>query len=81
MKTTVEISDALLQEAKNLAHQRKQTLRSLVEEGLQHILEQNKSPEPPVPEAVVFGGQGRSPEFEGASWQALRDAAYQGHGA
>jgi len=39
MKTTVEISDALLEAAKAEAAQRGTTLRSLLEEGLRRVLE------------------------------------------
>ncbi len=38
MKTTIELSDALFLSAKNLAHQRKTTLRAIVEEGLQRVV-------------------------------------------
>ena len=41
MKTTVEINDALLAMAKDLAHRRGCTLRSVLEEGLHHVLKQD----------------------------------------
>lgn len=41
MKTTVEINDVLLAMAKDLAHRRGCTLRSVLEEGLHHVLKQD----------------------------------------
>ena len=38
MKTTIEVSDALFDSAKNLAQQRQTTMRALVEEGLRRVL-------------------------------------------
>jgi hypothetical protein len=38
MKTTIEIADSLLDEAKRLAARRGVTLRTVVEEGLRHVV-------------------------------------------
>ncbi len=38
MKTTVDITDALLEQAKELAHRRGCTLRSLLEQALHQLL-------------------------------------------
>lgn len=38
MKTTIDVSDALLQSAKELARQRQTTLRDVVEDGLRAVL-------------------------------------------
>lgn len=38
MKTTIEVSDALFQSAKELAQQSQTTMRALVEEGLRRVL-------------------------------------------
>lgn len=81
MKTTIEISDSLLAQAKHLAHEQNQTLRSLVEEGLSKVLEERARRTSHSVHPVVFGGKGLSPEFQGASWQEIRNAAYEGHGA
>lgn len=81
MKTTIDISDALLRHAKLLAHKHHQTLRSLVEEGLSKVLEERERGNKQPIEPVVFGGCGLSPEFKNASWKKLRDSAYEGHGS
>ena len=38
MKTTIEVSDTLFESAKSLAAKNKTTLRSLIEEGLRRVL-------------------------------------------
>ena len=81
MKTTIEISDTLLMQAKHLAHEQHQTLRSLVEEGLSKVLEERAKRSAKKIQPVVFGGKGLSPEFLGSSWQEIRNAAYEGHGS
>lgn len=77
MKTTIEIPDALLAEAKALAAREKTTLRSLVEQGLRVVLDRER----PAPRRQMrdgsFGGDGLTPEFEAqGGWSRLREAAY-----
>ena len=81
MKTTLEISDSLLTKAKQLAREQKVTLRSLAEEGLRRVIEDRSGREPCKIKPVTFGGQGLSPEFERATWEGIRDAAYEGRGS
>ena len=81
MKTTIEISDNLLSQAKQMAHEQKVTLRSIVEAGLvQALKERSQRTAKPI-QPVVFGGNGLNQEFKDRPWQAVRDAAYEGHGA
>lgn len=75
MKTTIEIADALLIRAKARARARKITLRSLIEQSLAETLENEDSDTTVKP--VVFGGNGLGKEFEGASWDKIREAIYQ----
>ena len=81
MKTTIEISDPLLRQAKLVAHEQHQTLRSLVEEGLAKVLEEREHRNMHPVKPVVFGGRGLSPEFKDGSWEKIRNAAYEGHGS
>ena len=81
MKTTLEISDAILIRAKELAREQDVPLRSLAEEGLRMVIEKRSSRRPVNIEPVTFRGEGISPEFREASWQQIRDAAYEGSGA
>jgi len=74
MKTTIEISDNLLIRAKKRAKEKQITLRSLIEESLAASLEQPLQTKQVVP--VTFKGKGLSRDFEGASWEKIRDAIY-----
>ena len=81
MKTTVQIPDSLLAEAKKLARQRKTTLKALIEEGLRRLISERKSKRGQFRlRDAGFKGKGLQPEFEGASWEKIRDAIYQGRG-
>lgn len=82
MKTTIDLPDPLLERAKRLAVKESTTLRALVEAGLRHVLkERAQRGQPFVLRDVRVDGQGLSPEFAGASWNAIRDASYEGRGA
>jgi hypothetical protein len=81
MKTTIEISRGVLEEARELAHREGTTLRSLVEEGLRLALERRLRGEPFRLRDASVEGQGLRPELEGSSWDEIRDLAYEGHGA
>ncbi|MFN8640954.1 MAG: DUF2191 domain-containing protein [Candidatus Binatia bacterium] len=80
MKTTVEISDALAREAKAVAARERTTLRELIEAGLRAVLrERSRKAAFRLPDAS-FGGKGLQPEFRGADWERIREAAYEGRG-
>ncbi len=81
MKTTIEISDSILMQAKQLAREQNVTLRSLAEEGLRKVIEERLGRGPCRVSPVTFRGKGLSREFQGATWQRIRDAAYEGHGS
>ena len=82
MKTTIEISDAALEEARRVAAREGTSLRALIEEGLRHVLAQRRSRRAGfrLRDASVTG-EGLSPEFAGESWSAIRDAIYRERGA
>ena len=77
MKTTIDISDSILAEAKRLAREQNVTLRSLVEEGLRKVIEERSARGPCRVSPVTFGGKGLSPEFQGATWERIRDTDYE----
>lgn len=82
MKTTVEISPALLAQAKRYAQTRHTTLRALIEAGLSRILTERQE-DPPAFElrdGSFHGGNGLTPEFQNAPWEKFRDAIYEGRG-
>ena len=80
MKTTIEISDSILARVKQLAREQNSTLRSLTEEGLRKVIEERSTRGPCRVSPVTFRGKGLSPEFQGATWERIRDASYEGHG-
>ena len=81
MKTTVEIPDSLLEQARRLASKERTTVRALVEEGLRRVVADHKRARPFKLRKVSFKGNGLQPQMAGAAWQQIRDAAYQGRGA
>ncbi len=75
MKTTIELSDALLAEAKREAARRKITLRALFEEALRAALASRKRAAFVLRDASVTG-RGLTPALRDAPWDSLRDAIY-----
>jgi len=80
MKTTIEIADPLLKEARKLAAREGVTLRTLVERGLSQVVRETKKTAPFKLRRAAFKGQGLQAEFRDASWDKLREAAYEGRG-
>ena len=80
MKTTVEISDSLLREVRELAAREGITLRTLVERGLYRVISDTKRGAPFKLRRASFKGKGRQAELGEASWDAVRDLAYKGRG-
>jgi hypothetical protein len=80
VKTTIEISDPLLREARKLAEREGVTLRALVERGLRHVVVETKPGAPFKLRRASFKGKGLQAEARGASWDRLRDLAYEGRG-
>lgn len=81
MKTTVEIADPLLREAKRFAAREHSTLRELIEAGLRLVLNERRAKAVFQLRDASFKGRGLQPEFRGADWEKIRDAAYDGSGA
>ena len=80
MKTTLEISDPLLREARKTADREGITLRALVEHGLRlAVAEKGKRTAFKLRDAS-FKGKGLQPELADASWEKLRELAYEGRG-
>jgi hypothetical protein len=80
MKTTVEISDALLAAARKLAVKRGTTVRALIEEGLRRLVSaRNDRGSFKLPDRS-WGSGGLRAEYRGASWDEIRDASYSGRG-
>ena len=80
MKTTVEISDALLSEVRQLARREGTTLRALVEEGLRRIMSERSARKGFELRKVAFRGEGLDPDLEGGSWEEIRRRIYEDRG-
>jgi len=80
MKTTVEISDALLIEAKKVAVRERTTVRTLIEQGLRHAIAQRKQHGRFRLRKATFKGRGLSAAARGGGWEQLRELAYEGRG-
>ena len=80
MKTTVEISDPLLSEAKAAAARQHRTLRELIEEGLRRVLERPSRPRAFKLRDASFKGRGLNADLAGGGWDRIRAASYEGRG-
>ena len=80
MKTTVEISDTLAEEAKALAARERTTLRALIEAGLRAVLKERRQRGRFKLRKVTISGRGLQPEFRSSGWDRMREAAYEGRG-
>lgn len=80
MKTTIEIPDPVLDEARKLAEREGTTVKALVELGLRRVLAEKRRSAAFRLRKASFKGRGLRPELEGASWERLRELAYEGHG-
>ncbi len=81
MKTTVQIPDSLLAEARRLAVKEGTTVRALMEEGLRRLLEGRGPTHPFRLRRASFRGTGLSPHVRQGSWERIRDLIYEGRGA
>jgi CRISPR/Cas system-associated protein Csm6 len=81
MKTTLDIADPLLNEARRLAAREKTTLRALVEQGLRQIVAERKRSGAFRLRKASYKGNGLRPELRDAGWERLRDMAYEGRGS
>jgi hypothetical protein len=80
MKTTVDIPQSLLDEAKKLAANHRTTVKALVEEGLRHVIDEHQRSGMFRLRKATFKGEGLQPDMEGASWEGIRERAYEGRG-
>ena len=80
MKTTLEIPDPLLREARKIAERERTTLRALVERGLRQVVAEQKRRTEFHLRKASFAGRGLRSEFADAGWDRLRDLAYEGRG-
>ena len=81
MKTTIQIPDSLLKEAKKLANEKHTTLKAVIEEGLRRILSERKKRHGGFRlRRATFKGNGLQPNLAGVAWNHIRDLSYEGRG-
>jgi hypothetical protein len=80
MKTTVDIPDSILEEARKLAAREGSTVRALVEQGLRRLISERKRTGAFRLRKATFKGEGLQPGAAGVSWERIRDMAYEGRG-
>lgn len=82
MKTTIEIADSLLAEAKRLMVRERRTLRSLIEEALRLLLKARRGSKrkPYTYKPVLFRGEGLQPGIDPGNWEQIADLIYRGRG-
>jgi hypothetical protein len=80
MKTTLDISDPLLRDARKIAAREGTTLRALVEQGLRQVVTQKKRRQAFRLRKVTFRGRGLRPELRDASWEEIRNLSYGDRG-
>jgi hypothetical protein len=80
VKTTIEISDPLLAEARKVAARDGTTLRALVERGLRHVVEESRRDKPFKLRDRSVKGHGIRPQLADAGWDEIRRLAYGDRG-
>ena len=81
MKTTIDIAEGPLARAKSQAALEGVTLKSLAEEGLQSLLNERAKRQKRSVRPVTVSVSELHPEYQGADWNAIRAAAYEGAGS
>jgi hypothetical protein len=81
MKTTVEIPDSLLEEARRVAAREGTTIRALIEAGLRRVVAERRRQGGAFKlRDASFRGQGLKAPFREDHWDDIREASYEGRG-
>ena len=80
MKTTIDIADALLKEAKRIAARENTTVRELVELGLRRVVQERTTRRPFRLKKAGFGGDGLQNRLQDLGWEGVLAAIYEGRG-
>ena len=81
MKTTVELPDSLLREAKRVALRDRTTVRALIERGLRTVLNPRRQAGAFALRKASFRGEGLAAGLSLRDWDAVRDLIYSERGA
>ena len=80
MKTTIEIPDTLMEDAKEVAAARGTTLKELVATGLHAVVHDARNPTRVAYRRHTVAGNGLQPGVSAGNWETIRSLAYEGHG-
>ena len=80
MKTTVNIPDFLLEDARKIAREEYTTIEALIEEGLRRTIDLRKKKRVFRLRKASFKGNGLHPNAAGAPWEKIRDMSYEDRG-
>jgi hypothetical protein len=82
VKTTIEINDALLRQAKQVALDRKLSLKAVVEAALRQFLNQSGAPHAPgfKLRKCTIKGEGLQPGLDWHDWDKIRALIYEDRG-
>lgn len=81
MKTTIDIADALLTDARDIAAREGTTLRALIEEGLREVLARRREQRACFElRDASFVGRGLQPGVDPSDWSAIASEIYEGRG-
>jgi hypothetical protein len=80
MKTTIDIADALFEQARRVAAREGTTIKALVEQGLENVLSERRAAPAFRLRDASYGGEGLQPAAAAASWDRLRELSCEGRG-
>jgi hypothetical protein len=80
MKTTIDLAEPLLHDARELAHRERTTLRALMEEALSRLLAERARSRLYTLEDHSFPPAGSGEGAQTTSWEETRSLIYEGRG-
>ena len=81
MKTTVEVSDGLLRDAKRVALKHRTTVKALIEQGLRVVIAEKQRRAGFKLRKASFKGNGLVAGRSLQDWESIRDLTYSERGA
>lgn len=81
MKTTVEMPDSLLRQAKQIAVKERTTVKALIEQGLRIVVADRKRRAGFTLRKAAFRGDGLASGRSLRDWTAIRELVYAERGA
>jgi hypothetical protein len=82
MKTTFDLPDPLLDEARAVAAQHHTTVKALVEAGLRRVIDESRRTGEPFRLArASVPGKGLQQAAQGLSWAQILESSYEGRGS